>query len=125
MLPPQSGQALDALQWAEVVYYPQHLIIELIVHGDQEIGYQHFQELEVLVASLEPRPLGLLANRRNKYAMNFSATRYVIGARMLKFVAVLSYGRTKPYLPLTEFLNMKAFSERNLAVAWLKQQIAQ
>jgi hypothetical protein len=103
-------------------------ILEGIVKEGAELGEREVLEIIKIVKSIHPCPQALLANRKYKYSFSFAAMRMISRSDAFKAIAVVNYGRSAKFEIVTDrlwpkFFKLRFFTDREKAIAWLKERI--
>lgn len=102
-------------------------LIELIVDQGVEIMPAHLRELHAYFSSLAGSPARLLVNKANPYSFSFEAIRLIGASNTIAALAVVNYisgslavaNYVKSMLPASMPWEMKNFTDREHAMAWL------
>ena len=125
------------LEKANVVTYPLDFgvyydlgnsILESIVNEGAELGEKEVLEIIKIIKQIDPPPKALLANRKNKYSFSFGAMSMISRSDAFKAIAVVNYGRAAKFelvsnILCPKFFKLRFFSNRERAIAWLKERI--
>ena len=70
-------------------------ILELVVHEGMEVSGVMAQQTLDRIASIKPKVVLVLVNRKNKYSLSFKANLLFAASKLVEYLAVVNYGKKK------------------------------
>ncbi|MDH5547680.1 MAG: hypothetical protein OEZ43_19050 [Gammaproteobacteria bacterium] len=101
-------------------------IVEGIVDEGATVSGQTLSEMMHLLADLPSKPRGFMVNRKNSYAMDFSAFPALRHNKVIEVVAIVNNGRQSQMIIQRfwpKFLKLAFFDVRDEAYAWLHARL--
>ena len=112
------------LNFCDFIHYDNG-ILELVVHENMEVTGVMAQQILDTIASIEPKVVLALINRKNEYSLTFKANLLFAASKLVEYLAVVKYRKKKWPLKgalYPKFYHLAFFDNVHEATEWLLLQ---